>query len=218
MKNVALFLLLIMLASCQNEDLTVIENIDDNTAVAALGVNLRDLVQQVTTHDGSFDNVVDESSCFSIKFPYVCFFNGEPYGVTSEFDLLVFTEYDELVPEFPVTIVFGDHTEVTVENEQEFNAWILQCSSGTLPQEFIACVDLVYPFNVAVYDPNTTDFETLTMDSDKRVYESIETLTGETLISMNFPIDVQLHNGNFVSITSNEALQTQIISAISNCN
>lgn len=205
-----------MITSCQKEELTVVETNIDSSFVQ--DPELSRLMQSVTAHNGSFDDVIDQSDCFSINFPYEVFFNGEPYNIASVADLVPIDELDEIQLMYPLTITLGNHAEMTLLNETEFINLKNECAAGTLYNDLIDCVDFVYPIRVALFEPATSNYQTITLDSDEETFESIDDFTSETLVSINYPFDIRSEEGIFIAINSNIELKSQIATAEANCN
>jgi hypothetical protein len=207
--------MLVLLAGCQKEELTVIEGAEDESF--SQDMQLKSLLMSVASHDGSYDNVIDESSCFSINFPYTCYYNGQPYQINSIEDLAIFKVGDNLIPKFPIEITFANYIQAEVPNEDAFNGLIDQCMNGLLWNESITCVDIVYPVNISIYDPDNANFETITYIHDKQTFQSIEGFDTSMIASIQFPIQIQLPNNVVLTINSNDVLKTEILDMIPLC-
>ncbi|NNF31105.1 MAG: hypothetical protein HKO61_06765 [Flavobacteriaceae bacterium] len=215
MKHLLYALMLMVLAGCQKEELTIIEG-QDEEAFTQDRV-LKNLIMSVASHDGSFDDIVDKSSCFSIDFPYVCFYNGYPYTVNSIEDLAPFQEGDKLIPEFPVNITFADYIQAEVPNEDAFNDLIAQCENGLLFNQSITCVDIVYPIRISIYNPDNSEFETISFTHDKQTFQSIEDFDASLIASIQFPIQIEMPNNVVLTINSNDVLKSEILDMIPFC-
>ncbi|MDC8005517.1 hypothetical protein POV27_15775 [Aureisphaera galaxeae] len=217
MKNYYWVLALLLLVACQQEEFQVVESQDEEQQLSQ-DDELLNLVKTVATHDGTFDDVVDESSCFSINFPYECTANGKEYVVTKAEDLEPFDMYDKLVPTFPVTVTFANYLELEVPTYAAFKNLIAQCANGDIFDERITCVDLQYPVQLSIYDPVTTNFETRTFNHDRDTFTGIELLNEDWIANISYPIIIRLENGGEVQITSNEELKFHILAYISICD
>ena len=102
---------IIAFTSCRSEDFidTTIngeEVLNANSAVASL-------IQRTSLNDGSTDNIIDNTNCFTIQLPVTIQVNGLDIFVDSmeDFETIeaIFDEFDddddELQIEFPITIV-----------------------------------------------------------------------------------------------------------------
>jgi hypothetical protein len=207
--------MLVTLAGCQEEELTIIEG--ENDEAFTQDQQLKSLIMSVTSHDGSYDDVVDNSSCFSIDFPYICYYNGYPYPVNSIEDLAVFNNGDNLIPKFPVSITISDYVQAEVPDEETFNLFMDLCANGQLFNESITCLDIIYPIRISVYDPDNSSFETISFAHDKQTFESIVGFDLSLIASIQYPIQIQMPNDVVLTINSNEALKTEILGIIPLC-
>ena len=213
------FLLLgvcLSLVSCQKEALRITDNQQDDSFLD--DANLVGLVQGVTAHDGSHDNVVDDSNCFSINFPYYCNVDGEVFLYQQASDLEGLYLADEVTPVFPITVTYADYNETQINNEAEFQALIAQCASGELYNNAIRCVDFIYPIEVAIYDPVTADFETLVYDHDRATFNGVVSLLDADLIAQfRYPLTVDIRGGETIQISSDSELKAIINSNLNFC-
>ncbi len=210
-----LLLLAIAFTSCQKESLEVVEK--NQEASFFEDVQLVSLIKGVSAHDGSFDDVIDQSSCFSIKIPYEVLLNGESHQINSIEDLQIINATDEVAPLFPFEVSFATYQEATITSFKEFETIISNCANGDLYNERITCVDFVYPFDVGVFDPITNNFETIVFDHDKKTFQSIDSLNSSQLATIKFPIEVITREGQFITIATNEALKREIENVIPLC-
>lgn len=215
MKQLILFALCVTLLSCQKEELTIVDG--QNEESLALDGQLKELVSSVAAHDGSFDDVVDRSPCFSIDFPYQCTYNGHQYPMNTINDLEPWNKGDVLIPVFPINITFANYIQATVPNYEAFSSLIQRCADGELFNDIIGCVDFVYPFSVALYNPNTSNFQTITLLHDKQTFESVYEIDEDLLVSINYPIQLILENDIVITIESNEVLKNEILNIVPIC-
>jgi hypothetical protein len=178
---------------------------------------LTKLMQAVASHDGSFDDFIDQSSCFSIKFPYEIQFNGETYTVKSENDIFTIDAYDMVKPVFPLTIVFADYIELEVTTPKDFETYKSQCLKGLFYDDGIYCVDLTYPVRISIYNTDNSDYQTVVFNHDKEVFLGIGLFDSGTLASINYPIRVQMIDGTQWVIESDEELKSRILQMIPLC-
>ena len=218
MKRICLALLVLMMVSCQEEELTVVEEQQDSENIASMDAELRALVQSVTSHDGSHDDIVDKASCFSINFPYEVFYNGEPYQINSIADLAPFNEDDEIIPVFPITVTYANYESRDFANYFDFLAEVDRCNAEQLFNDTVTCIDIVYPMSLALYDVENSDFTTLVLDHDKLTFESLEYIPDGIIVSINYPMEVVWENGAVVRLTRNDDLKTEIFTAAEFCN
>lgn len=215
MRYVLYVLMLVVLAGCQKEEFTVIEDPDEESILR--DGQLKNLLMSVVSHDGSYDDIVDHSPCFSIDFPYVCIYRGHEYEVNSIQDLYGFDEGSILVPKFPINITFGDYVNLEVPNRETFDNLIALCANGGLWNESITCVDISYPIELSIYDPQTSQFQTVIFEHDKQTFQSIDGFEEDLVASIQYPIQILLPNNVVLTINSNEVLKTEILGMIPFC-
>lgn len=172
---------------------------------------LSSLVLSVSAHDGSFDDVLDESGCFSVKFPYDILYKGNIITIESVNDLLSIDPSLEARFQFPIQITFSDYVEVTIESEADLQIARASCATNTIFLESIQCVDFIYPVEIAVFNSETSSFETLTVDHDQETFLSVVAFTAQDRASIQFPVSIQFHDGAIVPVFSEMEL-IQIVS------
>ncbi|MGK0386749.1 MAG: outer membrane protein assembly factor BamE (lipoprotein component of BamABCDE complex) [Patiriisocius sp.] len=216
MKNLFLALLILFCClGCQEEKLTIVQS--EEQASFLQDSELKLLVQGVSSHDGSYDDVVDQSSCFSINVPYEILLNNATHTINSVEDLLAISKEDEVIPIFPIIITYATYEQLEINGAQQLLAQITQCETGVLFNDRITCVDMVYPININLYNPETSDFETVVFDHDKKTFQSIASYANNQLASIKFPISITIATGEELSISTNEMLKNQILSQVPFC-
>ncbi|MEM7185216.1 MAG: hypothetical protein AAF466_01050 [Bacteroidota bacterium] len=215
MRKYAVVLCLLALFSCQKEELTVTEG-ETETSFLADG-QLTGLVKSVASHDGTFDDLVDLSSCFSINFPYRILLNGYEYEVNSIEDLKPITKYDFVVPLYPFSITYGNYQQGEVPTQEVFYNLVEQCNNGLLYDQRITCVDFYYPIQISVFNQETSDFETISFTHDRETFMEIELFDAGTLASINYPITLHLENDETIMITSDQQLKDEILLLLPIC-
>ncbi|NNL78877.1 MAG: hypothetical protein HKO67_00170 [Flavobacteriaceae bacterium] len=124
---------LISFQSCQNE---VLEETQNQEETINAGSEVASLMRSTAANSGTMDNILDGTDCFSINLPVTIIANGITITIDSLEDLEVLEEiFDEFQDDddileflFPITIVLNDYTEITIENEDELEAFIEECT------------------------------------------------------------------------------------------
>ncbi|WP_160111865.1 hypothetical protein [Aquimarina sp. AU58] len=214
-------IILIMFSSCRSESDIFIEDFENQpikpTSKAA------DLMLKVSMNDGSIDNIIDNSTCFTVKLPVTVIANGSEEIINSveDFQIIedIFAEFnndtDELEIIFPITVIFNDHTEVSVENQIELETINSNCTTNN---ENIECVDFKYPFSISVFDSQSELLETITFNSDKELFKFLKKLKEEDIATINFPITLIFSDNTETTITSIENLEQTIENTIDSCD
>jgi hypothetical protein len=152
-----------------------------------------DFIKRTTLRDGSSDNILDSASCVALSFPVTVSVNGEQIVVSTEDDLKYVErildeaddDEDEVNIVFPVSVVLADHTEIVVENEDAFEDLMEDCIEGG-DDDDIECIDFVFPVKLTVYNTNNQVSEVITLNNDAQLYDFIESLEEDELVSFKF--------------------------------
>lgn len=183
------------------------------------------LVEKTVSNDGSFDNIVDGSSCFNVRFPYTVEVNGLELTIDAVEDLERIEEIfdalddDEDILEilFPITITLGDFTEITINGEGDLREWAEQCIEGG-DDDDIECIDFVYPITLFTFDINKQQTGNVTVESDMEMRRFFAGLDEEDLISIEFPVTLKLYDGSEIVVSSNAELANAIENAKEACD
>ncbi|MBQ4914149.1 hypothetical protein J8L85_06860 [Maribacter sp. MMG018] len=218
----SLLMVVLSFTSCQDEFEEIStdeqETITANSATASL-------VKSASAKDGSFDDVVDNSSCFAIKFPYTVSINGLEIVVDSYKDLWFLKElvkqYDDdfgdmLTIVFPITITYSDFSELTINNLVEFRELANECTGDPVDAR-IPCVAFVYPIKLFTFDLNNQQTGSVEVESDLALRRFFKDLDDDSLVSIDFPISLKKRGGEEVVVNSNEELAIAIESAKNSC-
>lgn len=223
--KIILFILIAMTAftSCQEEaDVTILpipaEAFTANSTEA-------DFIKRTTLRDGSSDNILDSASCVALTFPVTVVVNGEQIVVSTEDDLKYVErildeaddDEDEVNIVFPVTVVLADHTEIVVENEDAFEDLMEDCVEGG-DDDDIECIDFVFPVKLTVYNTTSQVSEVVTLNTDSQLYDFIESLDDDELVSFKFPVVMQLADGTEITLNDNEELEDAIEDSSDDCD
>lgn len=183
------------------------------------------LVQRTALRDGSSDNIVDGSSCTSLELPISVVVNGLEMILDSEEDFYTVEhiidkfDYDEDFIEiiFPVKVILADHSVLELNNVEDFEDLISQCSTNS-DDDDIECVDFKFPLSISVYDSDNQVSEVITLTDDKELYEFIHNLKETDFASINFPITIVVAEGDEMVIHNNDELEDALINAIDACD
>jgi hypothetical protein len=221
--RVALVILVFGLSSCQ-EEFEVIGDDSQSETIAANSTTAV-LIENTSSNDGSYDNIVDGASCLAIQFPYTVNVNGVEVTIDSESDLDVVEEiFDELDDDddildivFPITITLSDFSEIAIENQDELETFAKECLEGG-DDDDIECVDFVYPITLFTFDVQnqvTGDFE---IGSDMDMRRFFDELEDDDLISIEFPITLKKYDGTEVTVQNNAELAAALEMAKNQCD
>ncbi len=204
---------ILLLASCQKEEREFIDPNIDNTIPR--NSQLTDLMKNVVTHDGSFDDVIDKGHCFSVNYPYVISLNGQNVEVTEGFNYERISATDVIAIQFPITITRADHTEKIIESEITLEQVGRDCKAD---DDDIECIDFVYPIMISTFNNNTNRLNTIEVGHDSQMFTFMKEVDNTVSVSVNYPINLLLHNGQGVVARHNTELLSNITEAASSCN
>lgn len=210
--------------SCQDE---VIEETPPNEQeIIQSESNLANLMRYTSANDGSVDDLLDNSDCFTVNLPVTIVANGITLTIETLDDLNVLqaifdasnTDDDDLEFLFPITIILNDYTEVNIETVDALEDFIATCISD---EDIIECADFVYPISFSIYNTDFQVIDTVVIDNDYELYIFLESLddddNGVVLASLNFPVTIAYANGSTVEVNNNQALEEAINAADENC-
>ena len=209
--------------SCRQEEFEYFPPEDQPTLANTM---VADLLERTALNDGSIDNIIDRSNCFTVQLPVTVKVNGLDVLVDSVEDFAtieaIFDEFDDdtdiLEIMFPITIVLSDFMEVAVADLTEFNTFSSGCNGENVDDDDIECLDIQYPITVSIFNQTTESFDNLSINSDWQLYNFIDDLKSDDIVNINFPINVVLADGAEVSIGSLTQLEEVIDNAKDSCD
>jgi hypothetical protein len=208
--------------------------IDDNEEVnnpspenvLTLDSNLVNLLLNVAINDGSFDNIIDNASCISLELPVTVIIDETEIVVNSETDFdaieaifdMFQTDDDTLEIVFPITVILSDYTQVVINSAEELAGYVAECFGENEDDDDIECIDFQYPIVFSTYDSNFQIIDTVSIENDEALYAFINNLEAGVLASLNFPVTLELANGETIEVNNNEELETAISEAENDCD
>lgn len=225
-KNLASISLLIgalTFTSCQSE-FEELPSPEDQTTINASS-STAELIIQTSSNDGSYDNIVDGSSCLAIQFPYTVEVNGLQITIDSINDLkLIEHIFDELDDDndildiiFPITITLSDFTEVVIANVDQLRDLAEDCVEGGGDDD-IECIDFVYPLTFYTFDINKQKTGSVVVDNDRQLRRFFHDLDDDAIVSLEFPVQLELYDGSKITVNSHAELADAIRSAKDSCD
>ena len=206
------FLILFILVSCYDDDSQVVES--DDTAHRSS--ELTTMIKSMSLHNASFDDHIDNTSCFSLVFPYQINVNSNTTTITSIQDLSELSNDDEIEIIYPVTSVFFNYEEHQIISPAELDTVKNLCDQNFNIQSN-NCFDFVFPLTVKRFNELNGNFETFHLDNDKEVFTHFDNLHDTHVYQLNYPINLTDANADTLVINSNEAFKATIDQSTSNC-
>ena len=223
-KNYFCFLVFIsFFMACQTGS---VQEVHNTTATITKTTPLTTEVQRVVMQKTSQDDIIDKSSCFMIKMPYVVTVDNVQISINSPSDyqlvqniINAFSNDNDIVTiHFPVTVLFNDYTQKSITNQTDFNSLVSNCQTNLNKFGKINCLSINYPISISVYDSNYQIASSVSINDNMAMYNFISNLSDNKFIAINYPITVKDQNGQNVIITTNSQFEDMIKNAVDNCS
>jgi hypothetical protein len=205
-------------ASCQSE-VNDVQGENPNTANSTTANNLK----RTSMYDGSFDDFIDGASCSSIVLPATAIVNGRQVTLFSQVNyqqvITILGQFnndqDSVVLRFPLSIKTSNYTEVTVNNQTEYNAILSACSSAeNSGQGAINSLNINFPITLLTYNISLQQTGSVVIKSEKELFTYMTNISSTELFSVNYPITVTSIDGAESTVSSNAELQSNINASI----
>ena len=221
--SIVTLILTISLSSCQEEIIDILEPAEEDVVTSNSAI--ADLINRTTLLDGSYDNIIDSASCFTIVLPVTVIANGLELTIdsASDFSLLekIFDQFDDdddlIEYFFPITVITADYGEITLNDMSELNELRSGCEEGGIDDD-IECVDFKFPLTFTSYDSVNQVSNAISVENDSELHEFIDDLDDDDIISLVFPVTVIYADGQEVTVTSNAELEDALEAAIDLCD
>lgn len=215
--------LILLLTGCQEEYEEVTPPTTDEAILA--NSTIAGYVQKIARKDGSSDNILDHSSCLTLVLPVAVIVNGQEVQIESADDLGDVEEIlddsleddDTLNIIFPATVILADHTQIVIQNQDQLDEVIDDCTEGGSDED-IECLDFLYPLTITVYDSRNQLANTITVNDDEELFNFFENLGDTDYASFQFPVTVTLLDGTAFTINDNTALEEIIEDFMGDCD
>lgn len=223
LKNVLnLSLIGLFLISCQTEENEVIQDPNQNLSNVS---PLTTLLTRVTQNPTSGDNIIDNSSCFSVVLPATVIVNGQNIVVSTQADyqtvqdaIDAFLNDDDIVNFiYPITIQFQNFSTQVLQDSDDLDDVIDDCDEDDGFDE-IDCISFNFPIVINVYNANNQLANTITINNNTELYNFLENLEDNEYVAIQYPISLIDSNGVNVTITSNDQLEDVIEDSIDDCD
>lgn len=212
----------LFLMSCQSEENEVIQDTTQNLTNTS---PLTTLVTRVTQNPTSGDNVMDNSSCFSVVLPVTVIVNGQNIVVSTQADyqtvqdaIDAFSNDDDIVNfVYPITIQYQNFSTQVLQDSDDLDDVIDDCGEDDGFDE-IDCISFNFPIVISVYNSNNQLADTITITNNSDLYNFLENLEDNEYIAIQYPISLTNANGQNVAITNNDQLEDVIEDSIDDCD
>lgn len=226
MKTIQLFLILALsfaLTNCQKEEEEIITDTPPTESIVN-GSPLARLISRNVQNPTACDNVLDDTSCFSVVLPVTVTVNGNQVTVSSEEDYQTVQDLkdntsgnDIVYFSYPITIRYENFNTQVINNWSDLNNAANNCSDDDGLDE-IDCVFINYPIAVNVFNVSTQTTNTVTIQSNIQLYNFINGLSSNVIAAIAYPISVTNSNSQTVVINNNAELESFLENSIDDCD
>ena len=214
-----LLALYVLSASCSGDDVEAI--INDLPVAFDADSPITDLLARASINPTNVPNVIDSYSCFNIQLPVEVSANGQAVTISTQADYAqveaIFNEvsYDEdnLELNYPITVVMGNYSTQTVNNEGELNALAYTCTGN---EDVTACFSINYPIVAEEYDANNDLVAEHTISSDMQLYLMLSAL-GSNSYAVQYPVSVNGYNGVPITINNHNEFVAAVQNIMADC-
>lgn len=206
--------------SCQSEiDNEQGETPNTNSSNSTTTTNLK----RTSMYDGSFDDFLDGASCSSILLPAVAKVNGVQVSILSQVDyqqvISILGQYnddqDTVVLQFPLKVKLSNYSEVTVNNQTEYNAILTACTAAeVIGKNAISSVNISFPITLLTFDVSLKQTGNVVITSEQQLFTYMSNLSSTELYAVNYPVSATIADGTKVTISSDVELQATINAAV----
>ena len=208
--------------SCQEEGQSVVQDTTNNFTKAS-PISL--LISRVSQYETTADNVLDGTSNCSVKLPAQVTVNNQYVYVISEANFqtvqniknLSSTDDDKVHFAFPITIVYPNYQEFTINSESQFYSILAGYGDDSSFHE-VSCVDFNYPISINLYNTNSQVASKVTLQTDIQFYSFIYNLNELQIVGIVFPITLTNSSAQQTTINNNTQLEDAINDAITSCS
>ncbi|MGA9638249.1 hypothetical protein [Flavobacterium sp.] len=200
--------------SCQSE-VDEVQGENPNSVNSTTGTNIK----RVSMYDGSFDDFLDGASCSSIVLPVTAKINGTNVTLLSQLDyqqvISILGTYnddqDTIIFNFPLKVKMSNYSEVTVNNQSEYDAIINACTSAESASEAaISCVSINFPITLLTYNLTFEQTGSIVIQSKQELYTYMYNANSNELFAVKYPITIKYSDNTTTTISSNGELQSSI--------
>lgn len=222
LRYLILGLILFSFGGCQKEEETIIQ---DETESFVVDSPIAGLLARTSQNPTSGDNILDNSSCFSVQLPVTVIVNGQQIVVADQADYQTvqdaideFSNDDDIVNfVYPITIRYQNFQTQVLQDSEDLEDAIDDCGDDDGFEE-IDCITLVYPITINVYDSNNQLANTVTIANNSNLFNFLANLGNNVYAAINYPIEAINSNGQTVVINSNTELENFLEESIDDCD
>jgi hypothetical protein len=210
---------LFLLFSCQSE---IEEQNYDQQETVTSNSPIISYLQRVAMVKTVQDNIIDTSSYCTIKLPYTVVVNSTTIAINTAADYqkvvdninAYTTDNDVVTINFPLTMVYYNHYEKWISNQDNFDELI---NYWNLYPDLLSKVNgltINYPITINVYNSDKQIASSTAIANDKVFFNFVKNLTESQYISLKYPISITDYNNQTKLIKTNLEFENAIKYAI----
>lgn len=220
------FFALLMLTSCQDEIVEITQPTQEEALVpdSPLARNLFN----VSTLSGSASSIVTNTSCLTIQLPFTVVVNGNEITIETleDYDIVstIFDEFDddddEVQINYPITVILFDYSENVVNNNDELEFFIEECTNSYNVEDDIECISFEYPITLSLFNAAFQFLDTVVVNNDQELFSFLDDDLddGDVIAAINYPINMVLFDGTAITVNSNTELNNIIEANDDDCD
>ena len=216
--------LVFLFGSCQKEENSIIDN-NQNLNNIIPNSPLAKLLSRTSQNATECDNIVDSTSCFSVKLPVNINVNTQNFTIVTQNDyeliqnnIDAYSNDDDIIYfSYPITIQYKNFSTQIINSNNQLHEAIETCGEDDGFDE-IDCIAINYPISINIYDSNNQVANTLSIQNNSQLFNFIATLSNGIIAAVVYPISVTNSNGQNVVIHSNSELESFIDNSIDDCD
>lgn len=214
--------LVIFFTACQTESIKEEHSTSETITKAT---PLSSYIERIVMQKTSEDDVIDNTNCFVIKFPYVVTVNNVEIKINSAADYLLVrnnidanaNDNDIVSIHFPVTVVLNNYSERRLVDQMAFNSLVTECKNNSNNLGKINCLHINYPIVINIYNSTNQIASSTSIANNQALYNFMGNLDSTLFIAFSYPMTVSNTSGQTFTITSNTQLENVIKDVIDNC-
>lgn len=210
--------ILLILGACQSEEYEILTQEDQESF--SEDSEFFGLVERVSMNDGSDDDELDESPCFSINFPYRLVIQGVEVKIASAEDLediledIDHSEVQDFSFQFPLNLTWSNYETINVSNMQELAKLKQACAKEIAGKRApITCLDIEFPIKLFAYNVNSQITSSANAANKKQLYIFLQNKDPKEVLSFDYPIELSFENDAEMEVYSN----TEFAAALKTC-
>jgi hypothetical protein len=204
--------------SCETEALAIKSEPQDNLVGNA---SLTGKLLRMAQYPTAIDNMIDNTSCFAINFPYTVTVNNQTVAVTSENDYQTVNDIlaenandnDVVTIQFPVTVTYANYTEAAFATQAQLSNAITNCTASAE----LSCMGLPYPLTIKSYNSNYRNATTIDVANKKGLYQFLENISSYDAVAFEYPLAFITPSGSSINIENSSQLEAAIDTYTDDC-